>query len=282
MSQNIFILGSAYCGSTFLGNCLNAHSEIFAAGEVSSLFPEFPLGVKNGFCPLCAVKQQPCSIWSQDIYHHLSNSDAGDILSKIRKTVGVPIVVDGSKFPAWMDTVVKHQQNKEEVNKAIVLARSPFAFYHSVKRREGYSPGKAKKQWLGIYERAFAKLDSLSIPYHFLKFEDFLVSPERKLKELCSFLNIEFQQAMLNFWQVYPHALCGNASAYMGYEEYAKNGQFANVKDEINAQKYQEQCFDITKAEMWKHEISVKEYKKIANCKAVVELCEKFGYDFIR
>src|ERR1051326_2340900 len=102
--RNIFILGTAYCGSTLLGNALNAHSSVAFAGEISRL-PAFGIGAPRETCPLCYTREVECPIWTPKFLEEMARQGAGKSLDVYRKAIQKPVIVDGSKHVAWLRRV---------------------------------------------------------------------------------------------------------------------------------------------------------------------------------
>src|SRR5262249_36903470 len=133
--RNVFILGTTYCGSTLLGNALNAHSSIAFAGEISRL-PAFGIGpALRVICPLCYVEKVECPIWTQKFRDEVSAHGAGKSLDVYREAVRKPVIVDGSKHVAWLRRV--HAEAPLPSNTFLLIAvRSPLGFVHSTQRRD--------------------------------------------------------------------------------------------------------------------------------------------------
>lgn len=77
---------------------------------------------------------------------------------------------------------------------------------------------KGAEVWRDINTRAIMAANSdISVPYLLIRYEQFAVNTHVELKRICSFLNINFDDSMLKFWEVPIHSLGGNASAYLPY-----------------------------------------------------------------
>src|SRR3954468_24855601 len=100
--RDVFLLGSAYCGSTHLGGLLEANLDATYAGEVAHL-PAFvdrhrlfdvPLG-----CLRCSAEDVVCPRWSPDVVAAVTAAGPVGFSSVLRAGEPSALVVDGSKWP---------------------------------------------------------------------------------------------------------------------------------------------------------------------------------------
>ena len=107
---NVFILGTPFCGSTLLTNCLNSHKELFTAGELNRLpaFKQFAHvkindpHIYTDYCFLCHQRQQECPVWTPSFVKEFC---AGGISTSLHDMLahktGKRGIVDSSKDPGW-------------------------------------------------------------------------------------------------------------------------------------------------------------------------------------
>lgn len=280
---DVYILGTPFSGSTFVGNLLNAHPEVFSAGEVSHLFADFPLGDKSRFCPLCVALGRPCPVFDESLMSRIQADSKACALQHIRRRVGKQFIVDGSKFPLWLEQVLAaplaDPSCRQAKRKVILLARSPFGFCASAKRRPGFALSEALAQWSGLYQHALTLLSDQQLPWTLLRFEQLLQEPAVCLASVCEFLGLGYDDAMLRFWLQPAHSLGGNTGAYMWYQGFAEGARFPSGEDAAQAQAYQDRQFDVCKATRWKSQLSAEEILLIQHHAGVRDMAAILGYE---
>jgi hypothetical protein len=81
---DVFILGTPYCGSTLVGNALNAHPETTFVGEVNRLRfykqfegERFREGQYVSECAICGSREPyNCSLWTHELLTRLEQVGA--------------------------------------------------------------------------------------------------------------------------------------------------------------------------------------------------------------
>ncbi len=289
-NKEVYIVGTSYSGSTFLSNLLNAHPKIFSVGELSGWFDDFDFGINDAFCPVCATEGQRCPVFNDEFKTVIQQTHKEQVISLIRKAVGKPVIVDSSKFPSWFDHYFSHKVAVHGAHswryrfwrsrvRVIILARSPFAFFASVRRREKLSTRATKLQWITCYENALKMCEKYNVPFRTLRFEQLLIEPEATVKQLCRWIGVRYHPKMLQFWEIPVHSLGGNAGAYMWYKSFREKGQFATKGDQKRAQEYADRQFSVEKTNSWRHLLSRREINAVLRDQAVVHTAEKLGYD---
>lgn len=274
--KNVYILGPAYCGSTLLGNSLNGHSSISYAGEISRL-PPFGKGDPTTECPICCAKAQPCSVWTEDLINRMSDAGPGKSLDLYREVTGSPVIVDGSKHPDWFREVHAHNGLSENCV-AIVSVRNPLAFASSAIRRDGYPAWQCANIWRDTMFDIIRSLSVTGVPYIVVRYEDFAYSPEKKLRQICDFLGLEFDPGMLEFWKFPIHAIGGNAGAYVWYEVFRERGKYTLDEDRVVAEMYAQRDFGGWHDTKWKEMLSPNEISLMLSMPGFVDMCSMMGY----
>ncbi len=224
---NIFILGTPFCGSTLLTNCLNSHKDLFTAGELNRMpaFKQFAHlrmndpEIYTDKCFLCNQRQQECPVWSHSFVNEICSGGINfSIYGILAQRTGKKGIVDSSKDPGWLSKMRQSSNFKPDQTFVIHVVRNPFAFAYSWKKKTGMPVWKGAEIWRDINIRAIMTANhDISLPYLVVRYEQFAVNTETELKRICSFLGIEFSEGMLKFWEVPIHSIGGNASAYLPY-----------------------------------------------------------------
>ncbi len=289
-NKEVYIIGTPYCGSTFLSNLLNAHPKIFSAGEISCWFKDFTLGVDDAFCPLCATQDQRCSIFNDEFKEKILKARRDKVIPLIRKAAGKPIIVDSSKFPSWFEHYFRYKAERygqkswrnrcwRNQVRVVILSRSPMAYLASIKRRDNLGVGAAKAHWPPLYDEAMKLCEQYDVPFYLLRFEALLRQPETVVKQLCNWLGVSYAPQMLRFWEAPVHSLGGNAGAYMWYKSFREKGGFATKADQQRALEYADRQFSVEKTNSWRSTLTQDEIDKLILDKSTAKIAKKLGYD---
>lgn len=214
MEQRIFITGTMRTGSSLVSNALSVHSKILILSDRVHFFRFIykrydPLNENNIHKMLLHQKAR--------LYYRFGvNLDVNTILKNIK----------GRKFTYSViyDEIMKYylRRTDKEIwgddpalqwreiplflklfpyGKVIHFFRDPRAVLVSWKKSSGLpNNGYLNSLFNSIDSLKFVKKlsDSLSAESYFpLKYEDLVSNPEKWIKKLCEFLNIDFEKAML-------------------------------------------------------------------------------------
>lgn len=215
--RTAFIIGTSFSGSTLLGTCLNAHPDIFYAGEIERLegFLKDPSrsGYQESGCRICATKDEyDCPAWSADFLQAIRPLDELAKYHAVLDRIEAPILIDGSKRIDWLNRL--YDAGLSSRVSAIVVARTPFAFANSA-TGTGTSAAAAAVRWRDNYIHVFRSLAGRNIPFMVVRYEDFAFTPEPSIRRICDFLNIPFDTQTMRYWDVPCHAVGGNSGAYL-------------------------------------------------------------------
>jgi len=213
--QTIYIVGTAYSGSTLIGAALNTHSRMAYVGEINRMpgyikqyhQSKHPVGCMN-----CLITGQQCKIFSNKNIQKMGNSLPVKTFDQIRKITQKPIVVDGSKFIDWLRVGVNKDYSNQ--TKVIILTKNPVSYLKSCSQR-GIEPlwGEANA-WCDTYFDAIRTCNRLGLPSLVVRLEDFSEAPERVLQHICGFVGVGYEKRMLEAKSPL-HAIGGNPGAYM-------------------------------------------------------------------
>lgn len=275
--RNVYILGTAYCGSTLLGNSLNGHPSIAFAGEVSRL-PAFGVGEAWTICPLCSAKYEACPVWSEEMPERMAQAGAGKALDVYREATGLPVVVDGSKHVSWIRKVHADVPLAADTI-ALAVVRSPLAFAASIKRRDGFPAWQSANIWRDTTFDMLRCLADLGLPHMIVRYEDFALEPHIVLPRICTLIAVDFHPTMLRFWEKPLHALGGNAGAYVWYKAFQQGGLFASAADQNKGESYQQRTFGGWADESWRKDMSTEEISLVIKTPMLADMCALVGYD---
>jgi Sulfotransferase family len=224
----IYIAGTSHSGSTLLDLMLNAHPEIFSAGEVLKLNRQ--LGLKNAQkqtyapCSCGAPSLWQCALWSgvdqrtretagksladldmQD-YGELDGTRAPNdvVFNAIADVSGKNFVVDSSKLPKRLSALMRL---KELDIYPVHLIRDPKGQINSVARKHGGFLKHIFRYEL-IHEQIRRALKS--VPHSVVRYEDLVRDPEPTLRSVSEPLGLEFDPRQLAWAEAERHEVAGN------------------------------------------------------------------------
>jgi hypothetical protein len=218
--QAIFMVGEQRSGSNLLRLILNESSNIAAPHPphiLQRMMPLVPLygdlnntktfeKLINDVCKLVELNPVP---WDKVTLNRQ------EILSRCNETSLIAIYgaimdlyAEAHDASAWMCKSMQNIHWADEINlyfenpKYIFLYRDPrdvtLSFTKAVIGEK--HPYFIAKQWNELQELCIEQMHKLGNKYLFpISYENLLANPEKVVRELCQFLNIDFSQNMLNF-----------------------------------------------------------------------------------
>ncbi|MBA3679196.1 hypothetical protein H0W80_03340 [Candidatus Saccharibacteria bacterium] len=213
----VYIVGTAYSGSTLIGSALNSHSRMLYVGEINRIpayIKQYNHSKHPASCTNCLITDQQCKIFSEKNIQKIGNMSPIKTFDYIRKITQKPIVIDGSKLIDWLR--VSTSKDLSDQTKVIILTKNPVSYLQSCKQR-GIEPLWAEANaWRDTYFDAMRTCSRLGLPCLVVRLEDFLRAPERVLRQVCGFVGEGFEKRMLEA-KMPLHAIGGNPGAYLGY-----------------------------------------------------------------
>lgn len=280
---NVFIGTLPRSGSTLLGMMLNQHSNCFNMGE--SFF-------WNNFVPgkiKCSCGSKNCSILlnvfqkilqRKDILGFFNVCQALDILpekenvilnNKIRKQINESCTdlnylanifreISSKNIIIDTSTNIRIAENllSDENWKVILLVRDPRGVLYSCKkadiRHNSKEPLKRKiNVFIDFAKKAILLKNNPKVLL--VKYEDLCRKPSLEIVRISNFLNIDFEDDMLNFKKDLGHTVMGNRI------------RFDNKKN-------------ITEDLSWQKNLTKAEKRLITDSSEIVSLYKKLNYDF--
>lgn len=221
-----FILSTGRTGSTLLSSMLNMHPEILSVFEepfAYNLFPKYHNITKwdiktiDQFCYdffLFSEGKLEGQFGKKDdlknlLLKHQSSLNCDHAIKLAyfaffpnKDKSSVKIIVDKQLvFHHVLDKVASYYPN----SKFIILHRDPrdnvlVKLKRAIKENKKTSLLILSKTWKEHYSEVFNKLDKLSSERFFhVKYEDLVTNPETTLRKITTFLNVNYNEAMLNY-----------------------------------------------------------------------------------
>jgi hypothetical protein len=201
-----------------LANLLNAQEGVALIGEAERhpAFARFDPTPEHYLdaCSLCATHAEyRCPVWTADLAPR-SAADGAELLATYRRILaaaGGPVVVDSSKSADWMAALLDAGLQVEAL-RAIVVARSPFAFLVSNRERlPGHSPVWHAVGWRDIYVHTLRVLAGRGIPFMVVRHETLVDDPVAWGRRMLAFLGLPAGTLDLSRMHARPaHPLGGN------------------------------------------------------------------------
>ena len=254
MNQKVcFIAGAGHSGSTLLGLVLGSHSDCFYAGEAEKtehLGDEKTPEIKR-VCKICGLD---CPIWQ-----NFAVPRAGDLYEAISAQTRKPIVVDSTKHTRWLSKQIDILRSTTAEPFLIFLHRDGRAVVNSwIRKNPTEDVAELIAGWIRQIQRTRALFEGFDGKKTKVRYEELATEPARVTRELCAFLGIDYQPAMLDFFHHEHHPLGGNNGTQFlvakAQSERIKN-PYARLSDR-NRTYYQDHPLAICIDLRWKQELS--------------------------
>ncbi len=144
------------------------------------------------------------------LLHALQNKMS--LYREISRCWNKSLIIDSSKN--FREAIELHQRWPNIV-KVLLLTRDGRGVYLS-RRSSGRSQPESVTAWLNYYQDALPLLENYIDPKSLLKlrYEDLASDPEKIGNHLCDFLNIDFEQKMLELSKTTRHLVSGNNTRF--------------------------------------------------------------------
>lgn len=282
----VAITGTGHCGSTLLDVLIGGHSRAFSLGEFHTIGRLLADAEERPeICVLCG---QDCAFWGHKVSLPLLRLfyQQNTLLLKIRSRVarlfynpyrplfkasGKEILVDSSKGMGWLNRQFRPAWNSTGIDRHLIwVCRDGRAVVNSYYRKYPERGGEQiTNSWLKRIEHIQAAYDEFPGKKMKLSYEALTCYPEKVMREVCEFLEIDYEPTMLRYWEHDHHHLYGNAGtnrAIIDYRrrvaEQAESGGedvdpewSAKHDDYYDTSYYEEQGLAIKFDERWKREL---------------------------
>jgi hypothetical protein len=277
-----FVIGTGRSGTSLLDSIMGSHSQMLSIGEGSRVI--FHLNRPNQDFPhFCSVCSGPCPFWNQTVplpvvqryfgwqprlvsavvrrASHLHRS----FYDRLVEWSGKPIVVDASKDLPWVErqlTPAYHWRTMQP--RFIFITRDGRAVVNSLLRR---FPGRPVDELITKWTRKVRRINAFAatIPAEQkmpLAYECLASQPERAVQDLCAFLGVAYEPAMLRYWEGNVHPIQGNAATRSLIRQYRESqgaeagNRFANAR---HGGYYDQVGLSIQLDLRWQHELAAED-----------------------
>lgn len=270
MEKRIFVVGPTRSGTTLMREILNKHSKIGIVGE-THLFNFFDYGKRDivkirNLVPIYRKKHKFTTIDSYidflqknitewEFYNkqklksvlekNFNNKNPKEFLEDLFDFVYPNKIIKGEKTPVHVlhyNTIKNYYPNAYFIQ----MIRNPFAEINSLlakyKAIDSNIIHKLRyiiphcRRWNYIAKKGYYR-NSENSKYKVVKFENLVNSPTQEIKSICKFININFEEEMLNISKI-NSSFESNYKAEKGFSDYVinkwKNELRPNEKKIIN------------------------------------------------
>lgn len=218
----VFVLGIAHCGSTLLGRILNMHSDILCVGEMMRI----DRALRKGIPCTCGETLENCSFWKPylSVVKAKTNNNykrfTPSFYSDIGSSTGKRVTVDISKTLIWRLT----RRWRDRGEGYIFLVRDPRgSLAASVRMGKDFDRVlKTYTKWIKRLHKFSQKKSGRLLVVHY---EDLCSKSEAAIRELCDFIGIDFQEAMLRHSEKEHHFIDSSGSPYLKGSNKIKNDE---------------------------------------------------------
>ncbi len=302
----VFIMGTAHCGSTLLTLVLGSHSNCRALGEVSNL-PDFHRRGRS----LCSVCKGDCQFWQKNlseqdmqtlsqgfaerrIHQHiplrlekavrglLKNDRVFNPYSLIASKTDEAVLIDSTKTVYWLEKKLAAREFKAGLLDAqlIHLIRDGRAVMNSYSRRKHYQGLSAEQfgqqfgeLWMNRINEEHKFFDGFAGKKLRLRYEEFATNTEDTLKNLCAWLDLDFQPDMVNYWKHEHHTISGNSGTHALIDKYQDS--LPKQSAVVQAKPAAEKEFSIRLDQRWQTKLSSEQiaafYRSTGNMNKIYE-----------
>jgi len=270
--KTVLICGAGHSGSTLLGMIIGSRDDAMYCGEMakSRYFFNESAPLRKKICSLCG---ETCQVWNK-----YENNLSIDLYEQLSRISGKHIIVDSTKRVSW----IEEQLNTLNLNGGnpflVFLIRDGRAVVNSrIRKYPDMDCKKIIENWkeqILKTEEMYEGFDGKKI---IIKYEDLCADPEISLRNVCSLLQIDYNQSMLDYTSYHHHPLGSNKGTNYLVAKNLQNSLSINPLLRMEREDYYKKNQNkIILDERWKKELkdSVKEsFEDIAG-----ELNKKLSY----
>lgn len=200
-----FIAGAGHSGSTLLGFILGSHSDSFYCGEAakSRYLQDDSKKLIKRVCKLCG---EACRVWGD-----FRVCEDRDLYEQVAVKVNKSLIIDSSKNVDWINQQVQAIESTIAQPYLIFLRRDGRAVINSRIRK--YPHKNAQDlilDWLEQIQLTTALFDAFPFKKLKVSYEELATNTEAIVRNLCEFLETDYQAGMLNYGEHEHHVLGGN------------------------------------------------------------------------
>lgn len=214
--MDVFLLGSMYSGSTYLGGLLANNLDAIYAGELARL-PRFVddhalYDIADG-CLVCAGMDIECPLWTPELTSRVEQAGPTGATAVLRESTGAPVVIEGSKWPEWFRLATAGDRKQPAV--AVIAARSPFNYAISAHKATGEPAWLMAQWWRDVYLDCLRTAAILSVPTIVIRNEDVRTDPKRAVASVAAMVGQDPPSDLRT--DATTHSIGGNLWVQRGY-----------------------------------------------------------------
>jgi hypothetical protein len=187
MKKVIFVGGTSYSGSTMLDMILSNDEKGYSLGEVIALFRPFKNHYQEEREKIFSKKDP---VWYQ-ILKNGPNSLYPTLFKEFENKID--FFVDSSKNPFWIAKQTKILKEMGVDVQNVLIYKNPFDLAHSYNKRKRYN------DWESAYVKYHIQYINLIEDFFTVSYKD-VVSNDEIIKEVCSYVGIDFYVEKNKFW----------------------------------------------------------------------------------
>lgn len=153
--------------------------------------------------------------------------------SLIASRVEEKVLIDSTKTVWWLEKKLAAREFDENLSPYLIhLIRDGRAVMSSYSRRKQYhglTPQQFGQQFGQLWKERVTNennfFDSFAGKKIRLRYEEFATNSETVSRNLCNWLNIDFQPDMLSYWKHQHHTISGNSGTRASVQNYQNDAQ---------------------------------------------------------
>ena len=207
----IYIAGLGHSGSTLLDMLLGSHSNIVGLGEITPFLKRKDREIDDKSTCSCGKLGSECDFWSnidKIIKNEVNTTNSYLKLSDFffKKYGNNKILVDSSKNSySYLQEI-----NKKYDLKILFLTRDFRSWTFSRHANKGGLTSIWALRWFAEIKKLEYQFKKMNLDFFKVGYEELALYPEFILKRICNFIDIDFQENMLNPNNTKSHIINGN------------------------------------------------------------------------
>lgn len=201
MASLVQVVGAGRSGTTMLHLILGSAPGAFACGEIYAWYRPWRSYHYEGACRCGAV---PCPVMTR-----IQANPQDKAHAFITQELDAQVVVDSSKDWCWLLDARNYAAREGLDVMTLVVFKDPVSLAHSYWKR-----GKGLWGWRKVFLNFHNRLRDTGVPFRSIDYHGFVADPGGKLADVCKAVGMEFDPAMVNFWDTPHHYLFGSQGAY--------------------------------------------------------------------
>lgn len=247
--KTVFICGAGHSGTTLVGLVLGSHSQSFFAGE-AYLTRKLFCPTKGEKPPCCNVCGSDCTVWNQ-----LEPGEDESLYRQLRRITGLPVVIDSTKGLIWLGQKIEEAYQSKPQPYLIYMRRDGRSFLSARLRKfPGSDIMEHINYWIAQIEGTNDLFEKFKGPKIELRYEELATNPVPHFQKLCDFAGLDFEPAILNYYNFEHHPLGGNSGTQYLIEK-ARIGQIHLKLQHQHQNYYPDHPLGIRLDMRWKEEL---------------------------